>query len=290
MAPPRYRPSSSEFPNDNPALRKGALRIGTELNTPLPIEETELFAELFADSPNEPPACDGPLDLDVHELAPVEHVVVELIVSAPETETETKPIETKPIEAEPIEAEPVEGAPALLEALLDPTESQPVTIPPPEPEHAAAPEPTPAPAPAPVAAPAPVPAPSPAAEGTPFARFADAVIDVAKSYMSARLAQKTRDILLEGDPGCDLDEECREALGRAHVLEGDALSDAFTAARAAFHALLEGDSSDMNGCGEQTLDQWATDLIATLAERPNDAAAIRRALRKHKVAAFGMLD
>jgi hypothetical protein len=108
--------------------------------------------------------------------------------------------------------------------------------------------------------------------------------------LSARLASKTRDILLEGQPGADLDDECRDALCRAHVLDGGDVGGTFDRARTAFRALLDGDAADLNGCGEQTLDQWAAELIAALSARPNEIAAIRRALRKHKVAAFGMLD
>jgi hypothetical protein len=55
----------------------------------------------------------------------------------------------------------------------------------------------------------------------------------------------------------------------------------------AWRAALEG--GDLAGCGDQPLDVWASELLATLLIAPGEREALRRALRRHGVAAFGML-
>jgi hypothetical protein len=49
------------------------------------------------------------------------------------------------------------------------------------------------------------------------------------------------------------------------------------------------DGGDLAGCGDQPLDVWASELLATLLTAPGEREALRRALRRHGVAAFGML-
>jgi hypothetical protein len=49
------------------------------------------------------------------------------------------------------------------------------------------------------------------------------------------------------------------------------------------------DGGDLAGCGDQPLDVWASELLATLLTVPGEREALRRALRRHGVAAFGML-
>jgi hypothetical protein len=49
------------------------------------------------------------------------------------------------------------------------------------------------------------------------------------------------------------------------------------------------DGGDLAGCGDQPLDVWASELLATLLTAPGEREALRRALRGHGVAAFGML-
>jgi hypothetical protein len=55
----------------------------------------------------------------------------------------------------------------------------------------------------------------------------------------------------------------------------------------AWHAALDG--GDLAGCGEQPLDVWASELLAALLNAPGERETLRRVLRRHGVAAFGML-
>jgi hypothetical protein len=55
----------------------------------------------------------------------------------------------------------------------------------------------------------------------------------------------------------------------------------------AWRAALEG--GDLAGCGDQSLDVWASELLALLLSAPSEREALRRALRRQGVAAFGML-
>jgi hypothetical protein len=50
------------------------------------------------------------------------------------------------------------------------------------------------------------------------------------------------------------------------------------------------DGGDLTGCGDQPLDVWASELLATLLTAPGEREALRRSLRAHGVAAFGMLS
>lgn len=194
--------------------------------------------------------------------------------------------------APPSNLEPLAGAPALLETLLDPTAALPVTytqgpLGPSElcrddasalrgtkGESSGARLPTEAPG--------------------PLSRFIDAVILVAQSYIDARTARCAGAVLAGSDELSWLDEDAQERLGRAKVVEsspeGLRTSAAFRSARAAWSAVLVGDSQDLQSCGDTTLDQWAAGLIADLAGRPGEFENIRRQLRKQKIAAFGMLD
>jgi hypothetical protein len=55
----------------------------------------------------------------------------------------------------------------------------------------------------------------------------------------------------------------------------------------AWRFALEG--GDLSGCGDQPLDVWASEILATVLSAPAEREGLRRALRKHGVAAFGML-
>ncbi|HEY6725577.1 MAG TPA: hypothetical protein VI197_16185 [Polyangiaceae bacterium] len=58
----------------------------------------------------------------------------------------------------------------------------------------------------------------------------------------------------------------------------------------AWRRLLSGQSSDLTECGDRPLDEWVSDLVgARLGSDAAAIAALRRALRKRGVAAFGML-
>jgi hypothetical protein len=76
------------------------------------------------------------------------------------------------------------------------------------------------------------------------------------------------------------------------LLSGAARADsprekALVALGPAWRAALEG--GDLAGCGDQPLDVWASELLAVLLSAPSEREALRRALRRHGVAAFGML-
>jgi len=61
------------------------------------------------------------------------------------------------------------------------------------------------------------------------------------------------------------------------------------AAGATWRAVLDGTSDDLAACGDQPLDAWGAELLATLLGAPAEREALRRALRRHGVAAFGVL-
>lgn len=93
--------------------------------------------------------------------------------------------------------------------------------------------------------------------------------------------------------GIDPQTTVREGLLNAglvsHSAAGLVRSEPFMRQVLAWQDILRERSEDFAACGATTLDEWAGDLIARVlggAVRPD---AIRRELRKHGVAAFGLL-
>jgi hypothetical protein len=90
-----------------------------------------------------------------------------------------------------------------------------------------------------------------------------------------------------------LDESAQRALRSRGYLdaEGDAASAAFRSVADAWRSVLDGSSQDLSACGEKTLDEWGSSLLAGLLGRaPQGAEDLRRALRRAGVAAFGMRE
>lgn len=63
---------------------------------------------------------------------------------------------------------------------------------------------------------------------------------------------------------------------------------ALVAGAAAWRDVLEGTASDLASCGDLSLDVWAAELLAVVLDAPSEREVLRRALRSHGVAAFGM--
>ncbi len=62
----------------------------------------------------------------------------------------------------------------------------------------------------------------------------------------------------------------------------------FDAARRAWRAILRNESEDFGPCGALSLDEWAADAIARILGSASRAAILKRHLRDHGVAAFGL--
>jgi hypothetical protein len=56
----------------------------------------------------------------------------------------------------------------------------------------------------------------------------------------------------------------------------------------AWQGIIRGESDDYSGCGTQTFDEWAASMVAAIA-RSGRPEAIRLELRRHGVAAFGLM-
>lgn len=134
------------------------------------------------------------------------------------------------------------------------------------------------------------------AELTDFDRFVAALLSVLPSDVDPAVAAAIEQFLRDGSlPGAVLTPRARDAL----VARGFASVDArgwFLDARAsetagAWRRLLSGRVSDLAVCGDRPLDEWAAVLAgACLGYDGSATAALRLALRKRKVAAFGMLS
>jgi hypothetical protein len=91
----------------------------------------------------------------------------------------------------------------------------------------------------------------------------------------------------------ELDPTALDALERAGLVSYSAAgtparSERFTREALAWQDILREKSDDFAACGTAMLDEWASELIAAVLGGATRADAVRRELRKHGVAAFGL--
>jgi hypothetical protein len=93
--------------------------------------------------------------------------------------------------------------------------------------------------------------------------------------------------------GIDPQATVREGLLNAGFISQSAAglvrSERLTRQVLAWQDILRERSEDFAACGATTLDEWACDLVARVLGGPMRPDSIRRELRKHGVAAFGLL-
>jgi hypothetical protein len=129
---------------------------------------------------------------------------------------------------------------------------------------------------------------------TAFSRFVAAMVRVALEQGATHVAAELPGILGEGRLRPWLFEQSvqRALQARGYLAaEGGSASAAFSSAAEAWRLVLEGGSGNLAACGDKTLDEWGSALLASLLGRaPQGAEELRRALRGSGVAAFGMRD
>lgn len=141
----------------------------------------------------------------------------------------------------------------------------------------------------------PVAAPSapPAEPENAFQRFLQAMVRVALDAGATQVAAELPRILSEGRlRSFVLDDSAERALrARGYLTSDGTASPAFSNVADAWRRVLDGTSTELAACGEKTLDEWGSGLLASLLGRaPQAAEELRRALRRAGVAAFGMRD
>jgi hypothetical protein len=129
----------------------------------------------------------------------------------------------------------------------------------------------------------------------PFLRFVGAIEQAACSFGASGQAIS----LLRGLLGVtrldavEIDAAARGALLNGGICSespaGVARSERFTRQVLAWQDVLRETGEDFSACGTATLDEWSADLVARTLGGSTRPDAIRRELRKHGVAAFGLL-
>jgi len=127
-----------------------------------------------------------------------------------------------------------------------------------------------------------------------FQRFLQAMVRAALAEGATQVAAELPLILGQGRlrPWI-FDESAQRALRSRGFLaaDGEAASVAFRTVADAWRSVLDGSSQDLSACGDKTLDEWGSSLLASLLGRaPQGAEELRRALRRAGVAAFGMRE
>lgn len=145
------------------------------------------------------------------------------------------------------------------------------------------------PSPSSVAAPTTEPRPAPDA----FTALVQALVAVALADGATRAAAALPVLLEHGRLEMDaLDGPALDALEAGGMIaqsgEGPRVSERFASLTAAWRDVLRG-AGDFSACGTSTLNEYAAELLAAVLGAPKRAPALQAELRRHGVAAFGML-
>jgi hypothetical protein len=294
---------SAEFPNDNPALHRGAVWVCTrvvgaataELPAPTKGPEVRCVAPPAAAEPDAvtfeverdedeergplaeppPPRQSGmfPIGAFVGGDEP-DHELGDLLTAAgcdhDDHDDHDEPFVVE--ELEPLGEIALEGGGA------------------PEPVLAAGPEPAPAPEPAAASRPGIARTALPPPPDDPFVVLVHTLADVALAEGSPHVASLLPALLFEGRLDRDLHPGAMRALEDAGAVAGGQPTGAFAATTRAWSAILRGASDDFTACGTAMLDEWAADVLARLLGVQGRSAALRRELRARGVAAFGLVE
>jgi hypothetical protein len=130
----------------------------------------------------------------------------------------------------------------------------------------------------------------PPASDDPFTTLVSALAGVAIGAGSPYVASLLPGLLIEGRLDHALPADAAQALAEADIARGTEVTPAFVAQTRAWRAILAGTSDDFAACGNAMLDEWAAELLARLLGAPSRATALRRDVRSHGVAAFGLVE
>jgi len=233
------------------------------------------FRSLASEFPNDNPELhDGTVWVCLSPCGPLKAIRRATATEVVAPEPEAEPVRAEP-EAEPVraEAEPEpEAEPVRAEAEPEP-EAEPVRAEP-EPERVEEPE-------------------AEAEAEDPFEHLVAVLARVALASGSTRAAAVLPP-LMNGE----VVEEAAIGTSSAELLvargwleklgRGFALSAERAAVAGAWRRVLRGESSDLGEC-EGTLDGWMAELVSEITGAPSRRDELRRALRGHGVAAFGLL-
>jgi hypothetical protein len=262
---------AAEFPNDNPELHRGVSWVCLDVTGApvaiLPEPEPEVIAVIEA----------AVIEAAVIEAEPVSVSVAELIAPA-EPEIEDAPVPEPRIsgivacgEVNDLDDEDDGAGEIVVEDLPPLDESASV-------EGAA-----------PMVAVGTSTALPPAPDD-PFTTLVFTLADIAIGAGSPYVASLLPALLLEGRLDRALPADAAQALAEADVARGTEVTAAFIGQTRAWRAILSGTSDDFAACGNAMLDEWAAELLARLLGAPSRATALRRELRSHGVAAFGLVE
>jgi hypothetical protein len=127
---------------------------------------------------------------------------------------------------------------------------------------------------------------------TAFARLISALEAVARAHDRGDAIPKLHALLgVKSLEPSVFDSDAAAALAAGGLIErGGHRSSGFDKQVRAWRALLLEESDDMSACGPAPLDEWCADVLSRSMGRPALADGLRRDLRRHGVAAFGMAE
>jgi len=125
-----------------------------------------------------------------------------------------------------------------------------------------------------------------------FAAFVQALVSIALAAGATRVAMALPDLVEHGHLEPDaVDADTVSALLATELVrrtdQGLGASERLCSLVRAWRGVL--DSGDFSACGDETLIEWAADLLAAMLGAPQNAQAMQYQLRRHGVAAFGLV-
>ncbi len=125
-----------------------------------------------------------------------------------------------------------------------------------------------------------------------YSAFVSALVAVALGAGATRAAATMPALFESGELDfAAFPEDVQSALVRSRVAErveaGLAVHPTFAATAGAWRGVLRGESNDLSACGQSTLDDWGVEVLRAFGVG-RDGKDVRRELRGHGVAAFGM--
>lgn len=251
---------SAEFPNDNPALHRGAIWFNAETVGP-PVADHVSFVDHDERAADTEPTPEVPMVIESGVVLADDHNPV----AVGDDHNQGVVVARCDGEEEEVAVVVVEELPPLDDEAVVEVAANDIG-----PEESMA---------------------VPTGPDDPFTALVCAMADVAIGAGSPFVASLLPGLLMDGRLESGLSAEALAAMRAAGMLdESGMVTDELVRITKAWRAILCGTSDDLSTCGTMMLDEWAADLLARLFGATDRAAFLRRALRDRGVAAFGLIE
>jgi hypothetical protein len=254
------RTLAAEFPNDNPALHRGAIWVNVE-TVGVPIAERADDPTPVVPTVIEPEAVETVVTVVPEPRASGIVAIADAVAEANDADEGLEAEELVVEELPPLDEVAETAAPqaAAAETVANDVAPQ---------ESMALPK----------------------GPDDPFTALVCVMADVAVGAGSPFVAAALPLLLLDGRLEAGFAEDAIALLRAGGVVDDAGIAPSFVAVTSAWRAILCGTSDDLGACGAAMLDEWAADVLSRLLAALDKKDHLRRQLRDRGVAAFGLIE